>query len=182
VNAENSKLDSLCLYLYTRSLHPELFEIYEEEILTAGENYEARVWITGCSHVITIHGQDWSFCEVVDDKTSALPKQGLVKKLPFEREQSCNITLPGSASYAVNTQLETMSRRVYAEMQSELMALGNKKGGLVCFPQWRYHNLLPFTYMSIESGPSRLHAIAFHAFPDRSTITKVQSMFQIENR
>lgn len=178
MQTQQTQLDSLCLFLYNRPLHPELFDI-SREIISGGKEYESRIWITGCSHVIHVHGPDWSLCEVVDDEHAELPKKGLIASMPFRREKSLQRDFPEYISYTVGTQTETMSERVYAETHEELMQLGCRLGSLVCFPRWSSRGLHPFTYISMEAGSARLHTLSFHAFPAEYTITKVQSIFQL---
>ena len=179
LSTKQAELETLSLFLYRRPMHPELFEIYDDITICREGIYEARIWTTGCSHVINFYSGDMTLCEVVADDVSKLPKQGLVKSLPFKKETKFKTQFPPEALYTVNTQTEKMTKRVYEDTQSDLLRLGRKKGGLVRFPEWRHGNLEPFTYISTEARPSRLHTMSFHAFPANRTITKVQSIFQL---
>jgi hypothetical protein len=174
---QQTKLDSLCLFLYERPLHPELFQIYRQ-ISGAGRTYESEVWITGCSHVISFYCRDISLCEAVVDRDYDLPETRKIVTIPFTREKSFRKHYPDDVSYTMNLQVETMSKRVYTEMHRDLSRLGNKRGNYVSFPQWRHNSLVPFTYISCEARPQRLHTMTFHAFPADRTITKVQTIFE----
>jgi hypothetical protein len=179
MKTQQTQLDSLCLYLYERPLHPELFEIFRE-IQATTRNYESNVWITGCSHVVAMHTGAMTLCEVVDDEDAPLPGRGRIMTMPFTRDKSFSREYPCGLSYTMNLQVESMSRRVYWEMHKDLIKLGAKRGNFVAFPQWRHKDLVPFTYLSCEARPNRLHSVAFHAFPANRTVTKVQSVFELK--
>ena len=46
-------LGELTFQLYTRSVHPELFQIYSSRHFAQGD-YEVMIWLTGCAHVVSV--------------------------------------------------------------------------------------------------------------------------------
>jgi hypothetical protein len=173
------RLESLWFYLFERPLHPELFEIYDNVRLHKGA-YEADIWVTGCTHVISFHRGEHSLVEVVaGESETPLPERGLALSLPFRGEKDHEQKRLDGINYMMNFQSETMSPAVYRKTHHELARRGNKAGLFVPFPQWRCNDLTPFTYISYDARPNDLHTMAFHAFPEAMTIVKTQSIFEL---
>ena len=57
-------IEELMFSLFQRPLHPELFQIYASRTLNT-EKYEAVIWITGCTHVVSVFAGDICMTEVV---------------------------------------------------------------------------------------------------------------------
>ena len=53
----NIAVDQLTFSLFQRPLHPELFQIHANRQLKT-EKYEALIWVTGCTHVISVFAGD----------------------------------------------------------------------------------------------------------------------------
>ena len=60
----NIGVDQLTFSLFQRPLHPELFQIYASRQLKT-EKYEAIIWVTGCTHVVSVFSGDVCLSEVV---------------------------------------------------------------------------------------------------------------------
>jgi hypothetical protein len=172
-------LATMQYWLFERPLHPELFEIYEEAHLLKG-GYEARLWVTGCTHVLQFHRGGETLAEAVAEAAAPLPSRGKLLCRPFRGERAHERKDPGGIDYMVNFQAEVMSPHVYAQTHHELVRQGEKGGGLfVPFPQWRHDALTPFTYLRFDAGAETLHVLGFHAFPEARTLLKTQSIFEL---
>ena len=53
----NVAIDELMFSLFQRPLHPELFQIYANRHLNT-EKYESIIWVTGCTHVVSVFSGD----------------------------------------------------------------------------------------------------------------------------
>ncbi len=178
--ATSQKLSSSSLRfrLYTRPLHPEFFDIYHDHSIVE-KDYEAQIWITGCTHLIGFFHQGRSLVELISSTDSELPRHGRLLDLPFrgERDHECH-SLEGT-KYLVNFQLEPMSPMAYAQTHHELARMSTRRGLFVPFPMWMSGSLTPFTYIDYEARPGQLHVFAFHAFPQDLAIVKTQSIFEL---
>lgn len=172
------KASSLRFFLYSRPLHPELFEVYRQDVVVQ-PRYQARLWITGCTHVITFTSGQAVLTEVVADAEAMLPERGLVLNLPFRGEKHHQTGREGGLGYMVNFQVESMSPMVYSRTHHELARLGAKRGLFVPFPTWMSRSLTPFSYVDFQAKPDQLHVMAFHAFPQDLTVIKTQSIFEL---
>ncbi|MHC4982834.1 MAG: DUF2617 family protein [Planctomycetota bacterium] len=175
---QKQKVESLRFYLYSRPLHPELFEIYHDHhIVKAG--YEAQIWVTGCTHVIGFYrGQEY-LVEVTADRDTELPARGLLLEMPFRGERDHERKRTDGINYMMNFQVERMSPHVYSRTHHDLARVGAKRGLFVPFPGWMSRSLTPFTYIDYEAKPNQLHVFTFHAFPGDLAIVKTQSIFEL---
>lgn len=164
--------------LYNRPLHPELFEIHRDCAIQNGP-YEARIWVTGCTHVISFYRGDSSLVELLAEPGAELPRRGLVLEMPFRGEKDHEFKRTDGINYMMNFQAETMSPAVYSRTHHELARQGSRRGLFVTFPTWRSRSLTPFTYIDYDVAPGGIHVFAFHAFPEDLTILKTQSIFEL---
>jgi hypothetical protein len=172
------KVSSLRFYLYSRPVHPELFDIHHGHHIAA-ERFDAQVWVTGCTHVIGFHHGRQSLVEVTADEATELPKRGLQLDLPFRGEKVHQCRNLSGINYMVNFQVESMSPMVYSRTHHELARQGTQRGMFVPFPMWMSHGLTPFTFIDYQVKPDQLHVFAFHAFPEDLTMVKTQSIFEL---
>ncbi len=175
---QTNKLESLRFFLYERPLHPELFEIYDD-VHICKPNYEARIWVTGCTHVISFYRDKQSIVEAVVCDDHLLPSRGRAVSLPFRGEKAHEQKRLDGINYMMNFQAEKMTPRVYHQTHHELARQGDKTGLFVPFPMWMYNSLTPFSFISYDARPNELHSVAFHAFPEAMTIVKTQSIFEL---
>jgi hypothetical protein len=171
-------LDSLRLFLFDRPLHPELFEIHQDIRLARGE-WDAQIWITGCTHVIGFYRGDQSLLEVVADDQATLPRRGEMISLPLRGEKAHEKKQLGGIDYMMNFQTETMSPRVYRTTHHEMARKASRRGIFVPFPHWMVNSLTPYSYLTYEARENHLHIMAFHAFPGDLTMVKTQSIFEL---
>ncbi len=95
----NVAIEELSFSLFQRPLHPELFNIYASRRLKT-EKYEALIWVTGCTHVISVFAGDVTLSEVVSPPSQPLPERGLLERFQFRGPRSHKCTLSkGTEAY-----------------------------------------------------------------------------------
>jgi hypothetical protein len=176
--SQKQNVGSLRFYLYDRPLHPELFEIYHDHHIIK-KDYEAQIWVTGCTHVISFYRGRSSMVELTAAAESTLPQRGQLLELPFRGERDHECKRAAGINYMMNFQVERMSAAVYSKTHHDLARLGAQRGLFVPFPMWMSNSLTPFTYIDYESRTNGLHVFTFHAFPGELTIVKTQSIFEL---
>ncbi len=175
---QKQKVSTLRFYLYSRALHPELFDIYQEHRVVK-KNYEARLWVTGCTHVIAFYRGDEALVEVTADAEQGLPKRGRVLEMPFRGERDHERKKAGGIRYLMNFQVESMSPMVYSKTHHDLARYGARGGMFVPFPMWMTRSLTPFSFIDYQAKPNELHVFSFHAFPEDLAIVKTMSIFEL---
>ena len=169
-------VSDLTLHLFQRPLHPELFNIHTSRQFFQGD-YEVNLWVTGCSHVISVFAHDHCMTELITAPDQLLPTFGLLERLPFRGEKSHSRSWADGLAYMINFQMETMSANLYRATHDDLATAGKKRGVFVAFPQWARTELAPFSYIDYEARMRELQLHTFHAFPERQTVIKTQSLF-----
>ncbi len=171
----NLAISELSFSLYQRPLHPELFDIYARRHLKT-EKYETTIWVTGCSHVISIFTKDLCLTELISVPAQQLPKRGLVERFQFRGQRNHKCTLSRGMSYMTDFQVEKMSPNLYRKSHVDLERFARNRGVFVRFPDLTVDGLEPFSYIDFEARRDEMHIHTFHAYPDQVTIIKTQSL------
>ena len=175
-NKINVALESLTFSLFQRPLHPELFQIYAKRQLKT-EKYEAGIWITGCTHVISVFSGDVCLSEVVSIPGQMLPQRGLIERFQFRGPRSHKCTLSRGLSYMTDFQVEKMSSNLYQQSHADLKRFAGNRGMFINFAEDADNSLQPFCYIDFEARRDELHVHTFSAFPEQLSIVKTQSLF-----
>ena len=175
----NVAIDQLTFSLFQRPLHPELFQIYASRQLKT-EKYEAIIWVTGCTHVVSVFAGDACLSEVVSSPGQLLPHRGLVERFQFRGPRTHKCTLSRGVSYMTDFQVEKMSPNLYQQSHKDLERFASNRGVFVTFSDIQVGDLQPFCYVDFEARRTELHIHTFAAYPDQVTMIKTQSLFDFQ--
>ena len=175
----NVAIEELTFSLFQRSLHPELFQIYASRHLHT-EKYEAIIWVTGCTHVVSVFADDACLSEVVSTPGQLLPHRGLIERFQFRGPRSHKCTLSRGISYMTDFQVEKMSPNLYLQSHNDLERFARNRGVFVKFPELEVGKLQPFCYVDFEARRTELQIQTFAAYPDQVTMIKTQSLFDFQ--
>ena len=163
----NVIVSELTFTLYQRPLHPELFSIYEKRVIKT-DKYEALIWATGGSHVVSVFANDLCLSELISTPTQLLPRRGLIERFRFttgQRNHKC--TLARGLSYMTDFQVEKMSPNLYRQSHIDLERFARNRGIFVKFPKLAVGGLEPFSYIDFEARRDELHIQHFTHIPTR---------------
>ena len=172
----NVAVDELTFSLFQRPLHPELFKIYAKRRLKT-EKYEALIWVTGCTHMVSIFAGDVCLSEVISIPHQPLPQRGLIERFQLKGPRSHKCTLSRGVNYMTDFQVEKMRAGLYKQSHADLERFARNRGVFVKFPELEIDGLEPFCYVDFEARQSELHIHTFSAYPDQLTMIKTQSLF-----
>jgi hypothetical protein len=172
------KVAELVFQVYGRSLHPELFEIYESRELERG-GYRVRVDITSAGHVVSWRYGGMTLTEVAAAAHHPLPQKRRLMSYRLRGERDDRIECRGGVVYQMNFQLETVDPHVFWTFQQELQHDGQRQGMLYTFDASGRMALGALSYIYLETRNRQLLVQAFHTFPDDYAIVKSQSAFQL---
>ena len=164
--------------VYTRPLHPELFEIHHDHRINQPA-FDAAIWVTGCTHVVRFSVADDTITEVMAQAEDELPERGLVVSFRCRGEKQHQFETEAHLRYMMNLQVETMSEKVYTATHQDLISAAETRGIYVPIPKWQTSALMPFCHVDYHTTAEGLHIFAYHAFPDELTIVKTQSIFEV---
>lgn len=172
------RVDDLNFCLYRRAIHPELFDI--REVRRAEQRrYNAEIWVTGLSHVITFQYGDHIVTELIAEEGDMLPKMGLVTSFRFRGERDHAQDFNNGVNYILSTQVERMTPQLYPATHRDYMHYGKTRGIYVEFEEWTHDGLQPFSFIDFDARDREFHVHAFHLFPEDMTILKTQSIFEV---
>jgi hypothetical protein len=175
----NIAVEELTFSLFQRPLHPELFQVYARRLLKTLK-YEAEIWITGCTHVVSVYVDGVCLSEVVSGPGQLLPQRGLIERFQFRGPRSHKCTLSRGVSYMTDFQVEKMSPNLYKQSHTDLERFARNRGIFVKFPAMEVGGLQPFCYVDFEARQNELQIHTFSAYPDQVTMIKTQSLFDFQ--
>ena len=172
------KIAELIFQLYSRSLHPELFEVFRTRDVQRGD-YSASVQITSAGHVISWRYQGLTLTEVAAAAHHPLPQKRRLLSYRLKGNRSDHIRCRGGARYEFSFSLEPVDKETFWTYQKELTLGGTKEGMLHTFDASGRFGLGAMSYIHLESRDKSLLVQAFHTFPDDFAIVKSQSLFRV---
>ena len=172
------RVAELAFQLYGRSLHPELFKVYQTRCIERG-GYCAKIDITSAGHVVTWRYGGMTLTEVACSAHHPLPQKRRLLAYKLKGERDDRIECRGGVNYQVNFQLEPVTPEVFWMFQEELSADGEHQGLLHRFDSSGRMRLGALSYINVETRNRSVMVQAFHTFPDDYAIVKSQSLFEL---
>lgn len=171
----------LVFQLYGRSLHPELFTIYETRHLERGD-FQACLQITSAGHLITWRYAGLTLTELATGASDPLPQKRRLLSHRIRGQRDDQVECRGGVRYQVSFQLETVSPEVFWTYQDELLADGQRRGLLYTFRPQNRVKAGPLSYIHVETRERSMLVQAFHTFPEDNAIVKSQSLFELPRK
>jgi len=172
------KVAELAFRLYGRSLHPELFQVFETRAVQRGR-YTAQIDITSAGHVITWRSGGLTLTEVATSAQNPLPKKRQLLSHRLRGQHNDCFECRNGATYHVSFQLEPVAPEVFWTFQQELAQDGQCRGLLHTFDASGRMALGAISYINVETRNRSMLVQAFHTFPDDFAIVKSQSLFEL---
>ncbi len=171
------KVKELTFQLFSRSLHPELFDVFQSRPIQRG-SYEAQVDITRDGHVITFKHGGSTIAEVAAAQSQPLPQRRRLLAHPIAGERNEVINCRG-IEYQTSFQLEVVPQEIFWAFQQELSQDSEVRGMVHFFNNHRRVATGAMSYINLETRQNSLLVQAFHTFPDDLAIIKSQSLFRV---
>jgi hypothetical protein len=169
----------LVFQLYSRPLHPELFEIMAVDRVKLNK-YQAEVRLTRTGHVILWHWQDHYLTEVLTAADDALPERRLLSHRLRHEAQSTAARVPG-VQYQASFQVEVLPPGLFRQVHEEILADGLRRGLLHHFAPHHRLSLTPLGLVTTEASPGCFVINTFHTFPEELTVVKSQSLIETKS-
>lgn len=172
------KVAELVFQLYGRSLHPELFDIYQSREIQRG-GYRANVQITSAGHVVTWQYGGLTLTEVAAAAHHPLPQRRRLMSHRLRGERSDRLECQGGVIYEVHFALEPTDQARFDVYQKELTLHATRQGMFQRFDASGRLGVGAVSYVNVESRDKVLKIQAFHTFPDDCAVLKIQSTFRL---
>ncbi len=171
-------VSELNLSILGRSVHPELFAIYERTSVIR-DGFQMQLAICEAGHLLELRTPHQTLCEIVAPKGQSLPHRDRFfdKKLRGSRDES--LWLPGGIGYQVSFQVERLDPEIYLHLHEEFSIDCRKATlGRIFDPPNR---LAPaaVSYLQLDLFPRSLLVHAFHTFPENCAVVKTQTLIEL---
>lgn len=173
------KVSQLMFLVYSRPLHPELFDIVRDQQIHR-DDYHANISITDSCHVVRWQRERICITELVARVDCPLPQKRRLLACRLRGERTETIQCDPSVVYQTSIGVERLEPEVYPRIHDELECDALRHG---LFHNFRPHQRLalsPISHIAIEARAQSLLVQAFHTFPEDCTILKTQSLFEFK--
>ena len=171
------KAAELAFQVFSRPLHPELFDTCVGRSVERGE-YAVTMAITRAGHVVSWRRGSLTLTEVAGTAAQPLPQRRRLMAHRIGSERSERLPVRGG-TYQTCFQLETVPAELFWSFQQELVTAGGRRGLLHRFESGGRMSLGAVSWIDAETRPRSLLVQAFHTFPDDLAIVKSQSLFEL---
>lgn len=171
------KIAELAFRVFSRSLHPELYTVHKTRTVRRGD-YQARVDITSCGHVVTWQGRGVTLCEVATSASQPLPTKRCLLSMPLKGSRTDSAQCHGGIVYRTHFHLDAVAPEMFWMVNQQLS--GDSTEGLL--HRFESSGRLAFgalSYVNIETRSASMLVQAIHTFPDDYAILKVESLFSM---
>ena len=172
------KIAELVFQLYGRSLHPELFEVYESNTVKRG-GYEAHIQITSTGHLVTWQYEGITLTEVATAAHHPMPKKRRLMSHRLKGDRSDRLECRGGIRYEVGFSLEPANSERFFAYQKELTLQATRRGMLHQFDASGRWETGAISYINVDSRDRVFRVQAFHTFPDDCAVLKIQSWYRL---
>jgi len=172
------KIAELVLQLYGRSLHPELFEIYESRTIKRGK-YEADIQITSAGHLVSWRYEGITLTEIATAAHHPLPQKRRLMSHRLKGDRADQLECRGGIKYEVAFSLEPANSERFFAYQKELTLQATRRGLLHQFDSSGRWGTGAISYINVELRDKMFRVQAFHTFPDDCAVLRIQSSFRL---
>ncbi len=162
--------------LYSRPLHPELFEILDTRSIRFGP-YQFEAWIMAGRHMCRFEITSACACEVVSETSHGLPDTGIVESIlcAGEREFEHRFTR-SELSYMTSVQTEQLSPNLYLSTFEELDDFAREGDAMV--HRWDDEIGPCMSILDMQRFAKELHLQSYHLIAREGLILRTQSLFE----
>jgi len=171
-----SALQSYQTILYSRALHPELFQLKGRRVVKHGD-YELEAWLTQGGHILRYERGPLCACELVTAESKDLPQSGMVSSAlcAGERDYEHHFERAG-VTYMNTVQTETLSDNLFASTHKEMLEFAREGGGLLT--QWDDESGQNLSLLDVQRYSTEIHAQAYHMIANGGVVIRTQTIFE----
>ncbi len=170
------KIASLALQVFSRPLHPELFEICRTQVVER-KLFRASLQITREGHIVTFQSKNGTIAEVVSSANQMVPqRRRLIANCISERCVE-SASHPLGIEYRTEFEREHVGPEMFQMVQSILLKKDRKEALIQTFDSSGRCMSGALSYIYFETRARQLTVQVIHTFPDDMAVVKVMSTF-----
>ncbi len=170
------KIAELAFRVFSRSLHPELYAVHQSRQIERSQ-YEAKIDITNCGHVVTWHADGLTLCEVATSAALPLPTKRCLLGMPIKGSRT-DATQHGHLGYRTSFQLDSVPPDMFF-IVGQTLGQEATRGLIHRFDSNGRQSIGALSYINIETRSHSLLIQAIHTFPDDYAILKIETLFSL---
>ena len=169
------------LMLYSRPLHPELFNTHRSE--TADRRaYSAEIHLVDGGHVVEFTAGDSHLTEVVVSGPENMPERGLIESLLCRGERYHEALTHENIKYMLSTQEEQLPATLYEATRQEIKDYAQKRELMWTETPPSETRGGALSALDIERRANELLVQSFHLFDDSMMVIKTQGIIEVKKK
>ncbi|MEO1235164.1 MAG: DUF2617 family protein [Planctomycetota bacterium] len=176
VTPKSINVPTFRMMLYSRALHPELFNLQARRTDRHGE-YEIETWLTPGGHVVRFAIEGQQMTETVVDAGDHLPDSGLVHALPCLGEKDFEMEPDKRLGFFTTVQTESLSDNIYQATLREMEDFARETGSLS--HRWDTDAGVNLSVLDAQKYKREYHVQSYHLIAHNGTVLRTQSIFEI---
>lgn len=177
---KSSNIQLFRLMLYSRPLHPELFQIQGRSVFRTGD-YEVESWLMPAGHVVRFQHGDQMLTETVIESGDHLPETGLLHALPClgEKDFELNARPESNLGYMTTIQTESLSDNLYMATYREMVDFAEEAGSLIFEWKEQETGVSCLTVLDSQKFKQEYQIQSYHLLGSNGMVLRTQSIFEI---
>jgi Protein of unknown function DUF2617 len=179
VSHKSSSTQTFRLMVYSRPLHPELFNLQARRIDRHGD-YEAENWVTPAGHLVRFSYDNAVLTEAVIENADHLPEHGLIHALPClgEKEFEYEPTEEDKIGYVTTIQTEALTDNLYTATLREMQDFARETGSLSHY--YKDEDGTPcLSVLDTQKYKREYHMQSYHLLGASGLVLRTQSIFEV---
>ncbi|MEO0483436.1 MAG: hypothetical protein AAF138_07400 [Planctomycetota bacterium] len=176
-SAKSTSLQHYQIILYSRALHPELFDLTGRRALTSGD-YELETWVMPGSHMLRFGKMGHCMSELVTARETSLPTHGVINAeyCAGERDYEHRFNEQG-VTYLSTVQTESLSENLYIATYDEMDDHARANDSLA--HRWTDDHGRNLSVIDLQTLSGEAHMQAFHLIANGGLVLRTQAIFEI---
>ncbi|MCA9299174.1 MAG: hypothetical protein KDA28_08920 [Phycisphaerales bacterium] len=173
---KSSALQSYQTILYSRALHPELFDLKGRTVVRHNE-YELEAWVMEGAHLLRFEHDDLCACELVTPQESGIPDASVVSAFYCAGERDYEHLFPRQrVNYMTTVTTETLSDNLYAATLQEMRDHARETDALHLHWDADGESL---SLIDIQRLCKEVHIQAYHLLAQGGLVLRSQTIFEL---
>lgn len=162
--------------IYSRGVHPELFDIHDKRRIAHGK-YEFEAWLLPGRHVLIFEFMGHALTELVTDQERGLPDTGVVEAFlcAGEREMDRRFEDMG-LGYMTSAQTEQLGENLYHATYEELDELARETRALA--HRWTDEAGACMSIIDTQRFAREVHIQCYHMIAREGLVLRTQTIFE----
>jgi len=176
-SAKSTSLQNYQIILYSRALHPELFDLTGRRVLQS-HDYELETWVMPGSHMMRFSKRGHCMSELVTAMEANLPTHGVVNAEYCAGERDFEHRFGGQGvTYLSTVQTESLSENLFIATYEEMDQHARENDSLA--HRWTNEHGRNLSVVDLQTLSGEAHMQAFHLIAHGGLVLRTQAIFEI---